>query len=91
MDEELQLLYSVKDEFDEVRHRYRKNQRLGNVYRFSGGISENIPTGREGTVELEGTDETLEYTLDQVRGKPLLRMTHTFEEIDRALSNDGFL
>lgn len=89
MDEELQLLYAVKDEFDEVRHRYRENQRLGNVYSFSGGISENILTGREGSIELEGTDETLEYTLDQVRGKPLLRMTHTFEEIDKALSSDG--
>lgn len=89
MDEDLQLLYGIREEFSEVTQKYRKEQDLSNVYTFRGGISESIPASSEGSIDLEGTDETVHYTLDQVRGNPLLRMSHTFEEIDDALSEDG--
>ena len=89
MDEDLQLLYGIKKEFSEVTQKYRENQGLSNVYTFRGGIGEKVPASSEGTIDLEGTDETVEYTLDQVRGNPLLRMSHTFEEIDDELSEEN--
>ncbi|MFB6203967.1 MAG: hypothetical protein ABEK01_05745 [Candidatus Nanohaloarchaea archaeon] len=90
-DEDLQLLYGLRDKFDEITHKRRDSQpQYRHVYTFQGGVSEDVPSGREGTIDIDGYDEVPEYTLDQVRGKPLLRMTHSFEEIERALSGNGF-
>lgn len=88
MDQDLQLLYSVRDKFSEVTYKSRSNQSLGHVYVFRNGVSEGVPSGREGSITVEGMDENIKYTLDKVRGNPLLRMSHSFDEIDRALSSD---
>lgn len=90
MDDDLRLLYGIKERFSEMTYRRRDNQDLKNVYSFSGGISEGIPSGKEGSISLDGEGETVDYTLDRVRGKPLLRMSHSFEEIEEILSDDGF-
>jgi hypothetical protein len=88
MDEDAGLIYGLREQFDEVVYHKRENQDLKHSYRFSGGISEKVPSGSEGSFEI-GDGESVKYTLDQVRGKPLLRLSHSFEEIDSALSDDG--
>lgn len=90
MDEDLQMLYGIREKFSEVTQKYRENADLKNVYTFRKGISEGIPSGKEGTIDVEGLDEPVKYTLDQVRGNPLLRMSHTFDEIEDGLNGNGF-
>lgn len=91
MDEDLQMLYGIREEFDEVTHHYRENSNsdLKNVYVYRLGISEGIPSGTEGTIDVEGLNDSVEYTLDSVRGNPLLRMSHSFDEIEKALSRQN--
>ncbi len=86
MDQDLQLLYGIREEFSEVTYKRRSNQGLGHVYTFRNGVSEGIPSGRDGSINVEGLDENVKYTLDKVRGNPLLRLSHSFDEIDETLS-----
>lgn len=86
MDEDLQLLYGIRQSFDEMNYSYRENSDLKNVYTFNGGIAEKVPTGRKGMFNVDGLDRSVKYTLDRVAGRPLLRMSHSFEKLDRLLS-----
>lgn len=85
MDEDLQLLYRIKEQFSEITHK-RSYQSLNHVYTFRNGVSEGVPSGKDGTIQIEGMEESVDYTLDKVRGNPLLRMSHSFDEIEQALN-----
>lgn len=89
MDEELQLLYGIRKSFNEMNYSYRENSDLKNVYSFNGGVTEKVPTGQEGTFNVDGLDRSVRYTLDRVAGRPLLRMSHSFDEIEAVLNSDG--
>lgn len=83
MDYGLKLVLNLRDHFDELHPRDGAG-RHSNAYGFSGGVDEGFPTRKEGSFEVPGLEEQVEYTLN---GGPLLRMTHSYDEIDRALSS----
>jgi hypothetical protein len=82
----LKLVLGLREEF---KYTPRESNAPGmkHVYSFNGrtGITENFPTRDEGSFEVKGLG-TVDYTLNDVNG-PLLRMSHSFDEIDRALSS----
>ena len=82
----LKLVLGLREEYDEMTPRKANYNGLNHVYSFNGGIGENLPTRDEGSFDVPGMDETVDYTLNDVNG-PLLRMSHSFDEIDRALSS----
>jgi len=86
MDYGLKLVLSLRNEYDEVLHRKSNTSGMKHVYSFnqSKGITENVPTRDEGSFEVEGLGDTVDYTLD---GSSLLRMSHSFEEIENALNS----
>lgn len=84
MDRGLKIVLGLREEYDEMTPRKANYNGLNNVYSFSGGIGENLPTRDEGSFDVPGLDEQVKYTLN---GGTLLRMSHSFEEIDHALSS----
>lgn len=87
MDEDLGLIYGLRQKFGEVRH-YEINQgKMSHKYTFNKGVNENIPSGKKGIIDVDSMEETVQYTLDVANGNPMLRLSHSFEEIDRALSD----
>jgi len=80
----LKLVLGLREEYDEMTPRKANYNGLNHVYSFNGGIGENLPTRDEGSFDVPGMDETVDYTLN---GGTLLRMSHSFEEIERALNS----
>lgn len=83
--EELQKIYGLRERCDEYVHDVRKGQKLKNSYTLNGLNRHQIPAGDEGTVNIDGLGETIDYTIDKVNNKALLRLSHSFEEIDQML------
>ena len=85
MDYGLKVVLGLREEYGEFTPRKSDRPGMKHVYSFNTnkGITENVPTRAEGSFEVEGLG-TVKYTLNE---SSLLRMSHSFDEIDRALNS----
>ena len=89
MKDELDDLYKLKKHFDYVRSEVKRDSpsKYNHRYVYNGGVKLDEHTNIEGSFFHEDIDGKVEFVTSGVGRKVQLHLTHSFEEIERALDD----
>jgi len=91
MTDHLQRVYSLKDHYRESLHTEKNgsNSVYNHKYTFKGGVDGEVRTGVQESFPLEDTDLNVSYAIEGLSNGVMLLTSHSFDEIERALSKDS--